>query len=263
VLIAILIMSLVMVAFSAAFVKSTQATAAGRSRQVASVLADNALDQARALVSAQAPTGFLTGRTQSAVQSEWSAPPSGISLANMTQAYDSSANASSTAALPTTPSAQTVGFQTYKVYWFIGTCYQPLSTSTSSVTCTTGSTSGVQMYRILVAVTWTQSNGCGPGSCIYSSSTLLNVGTNPLFTINGSPSVSSTTTPSSTTTSSSTTTTTVPPTTTTTVPPTTTTSTTTTTTVPPTTTTSTTTTVPQTTTTTQYCLPIWHYFGWC
>lgn len=166
--------------FLSAATSGTQAGNQGRVRQVATVLADTALDYTRAID----PTELLNGRTAGAATST----PQGVSLANTDQ-YDQPAG-TPTVALSSSSVIDNYNFTTQT---FMGVCYLQLGQANSA--CNTTS-SGAPMVRVVVAVSWPAKGVCPANSCDYVTSTLISTGADPKFAeVIPSGSGSTTTTP--------------------------------------------------------------------
>ncbi|HMK97391.1 MAG TPA: type II secretion system protein [Acidimicrobiales bacterium] len=191
VVIAISLLVVMMVPFAEAYISSLNGTTDSHVKEVAAMLADTALDQARALDATDQQTGavLLYGRQQAAVQNEWASPEPGTSqiLADTAEQWDTNAG-DTTATLPISE-AQTVGGQKFTTYYYVGTCWESENTATGNNqnSCTDPATppaSDYEMYRVVVDVTWTDLlSGCGT-SCYYVTSTLISGATNPSFDTN-------------------------------------------------------------------------------
>jgi Bacterial Ig-like domain (group 3)/Putative Ig domain len=193
IVIAISLLVLVMIPFSSGFISSIGATAGAHDREVATMLADTAIGQAKALDATDQSNGcvLLAGRTASAVQSEWSSPAPGTAslLAETAQASATSQTCTSSGVtpLPTSAQTQSVSDHTYDTYYYVGTCWETENTSSTN-TCTNVTnppSTDYEMYRVVVAVTWTAPNsGCGTSGCDYVASTLISATANPTFDVN-------------------------------------------------------------------------------
>jgi large repetitive protein len=184
-----------MVPFADAYITSFSATTDAHSREVAAMVADSALDQARALDATDQQDGclLLAGRSATAVQNQWDNPAPGASqlLSETAQASDTSQDcpSSSTTPLPASPQTQTVGSQSFAVNYYVGTCWESESTSSSSHnSCTDPSSppsTDYEMYRVIADVTWSAPrSGCGSSGCDYVTSTLISTTANPSFDVN-------------------------------------------------------------------------------
>ncbi len=180
-LIAVAILALLFPMFLSAATSGTQAGNQGRVRQVASVLADTAVDYARAID----PTQLLNGRSAGSATST----PRGVSLANTDQ-YDQTAG---TPAVPLSSSSVIDNYH-FSTQTFMGVCYLQLGQTSSA--CNTTS-SGAPMVRVVVAVSWPATGVCPANTCDYVTSSLISTGTDPQFAEvipSGSSSSSTTTT---------------------------------------------------------------------
>ncbi|HTT88589.1 MAG TPA: Ig-like domain repeat protein, partial [Acidimicrobiales bacterium] len=195
IVIAVSLLVIMMVPFADAYVTSFSATTDAHTREVAAMVADSALDQARALDATDEQNGclLLSGRSAADVQTEWDNPAPGTSqiLSDTAQASDTSADCASSSAtpLPTSPQKQTVGGQTFEIYYYVGNCWETENTSSSSTnTCTDPAnppSTDYEMYRVIAAVTWSApQGGCGSSGCDYVTSTLVSATSNPSFDVN-------------------------------------------------------------------------------
>ncbi|HXW81503.1 MAG TPA: type II secretion system protein, partial [Acidimicrobiales bacterium] len=166
VVIAISLLVIMMIPFADAYITSFSATNDAHVKEVAAMVADSALDQARALDATDQQNGcvLLAGRSATAVQTEWQSPAPGTSqlLSETAEVSDTSQTcaASATTPLPTTAQVETEGGHTFDVYYYVGTCWETENTATgsSSNTCTNPASppsTDYEMYRVIVAVTWT------------------------------------------------------------------------------------------------------------
>ncbi|MHB1928184.1 MAG: prepilin-type N-terminal cleavage/methylation domain-containing protein [Acidimicrobiales bacterium] len=230
--VALLLFSIVSLAFAYAMTGSARASNDGRLHQVAVTLADSELDAVRAIVpqgASPAGSDILAGRSKGDITGS---TPSGVSLTDMVQ-YDV-ANGTPTVPLSSSTTVDTASFTTYT---YLGICY--LQSTAGANSCASSPTTTAPMVRAVVAVTW-PGTACAAGICSYATSMVISTSPDAQFSV--------VTVGPTTTTSTTTSTTTVEPTTTTSSTTTSTTTTTTTTTVPPTTTTTST-----SSTTTQHC----------
>ncbi|HUB68854.1 MAG TPA: prepilin-type N-terminal cleavage/methylation domain-containing protein [Acidimicrobiales bacterium] len=191
VVIAISLLVIMLIPVADAYITSISASEDAHTREVASMLADTALDQARAIdATKNGGSGLLKGRLSAAVSAEWASPAAGLSttsgiLADTTLAYDSDTG-DTTAVLPTSPVTESVGGQTFQVYYYVGTCTEPSYNSGGSTSNTCTSSAGnYQMYRVIVDVTWNAPRGgCGSAGCYYITSTLISGTSDPGFDVN-------------------------------------------------------------------------------
>ncbi len=170
--VALLLFSIVSLAFAFAMTGGARASNDGRLHQVAVTLADSELDAIRAIIpqSAAPPASdILAGRQKGNATST----PPGVSLAGMTE-YDV---ANGTPAVPLSTST-TVDNAVFTTYAYLGLCY--LRTSDGSTTCTTSTDSNAPMVRAVVAVTW-PSAVCASGKCSYATSTIISTAPDPQF----------------------------------------------------------------------------------
>jgi len=172
-MVALSIVGTVMVSLAMFFVRSATIQHRQADTQVATQLAASAMD----FVSQLPAENVLLGRTQQNVQNEWQAP--GVSTyldpARTEPAWqDPSLPATPTlAGLPTTPeSIQLTGDSTtYQRWWYVGSCWQPTAGGDCVVVSTTVRSQYVQMYRVVVAITW-PSPECAGNQCQHITTML-------------------------------------------------------------------------------------------
>ena len=195
IVIAISLLVIMMVPFADAYITSFSATTDADTREVAAMVADSALDQARALDATDQQNGclLLAGRDATDVANQWTNPAPGTSqlLSETAQASDTSQDCASSAStpLPATAQTKTVGSQSFALNYYVGMCWESGNTSgSSSNTCTDPSTppsTDYELYRVIVAVTWAAPRGgCGSSGCDYVTSTLISTSSNPSFDVN-------------------------------------------------------------------------------
>jgi large repetitive protein len=196
IVIAISLLVVMMIPFADAYITSFSATSDSHIKEVAAMVGDSALDQARALDATDQQNGcvLLVGRSATGVQTEWQSPASGTSqlLSETAEVSGTSQNcaASATTPLPTTAQVVTEGGHTFDVYYYVGTCWETENTASgsSSNACTDPASppsTDYEMYRVIVAVTWAaQRSGCGTSGCDYVTSTLISTTSNPTFDVN-------------------------------------------------------------------------------
>ena len=195
IVIAISLLVIMMVPFADAYVTSFSATTDAHTREVAAMVADSALDQARALDATDQQNGclLLAGRDATDVANQWTNPAPGTSqlLSETAQASDTSQDCASSAStpLPATAQTKTVGSQSFALNYYVGMCWESENTSSaSSNTCTDPSSppsTDYELYRVIVAVTWSAPRGgCGSSGCDYVTSTLISTTSNPSFDVN-------------------------------------------------------------------------------
>ncbi len=163
--IAVAILALLFPMFLSAATSGTQAGNQGRIRQVATVLADTALDFTRAID----PSQLLDGRSSGGPATL----PAGVNLTNTDQ-YDDSAG---TPAVPLSTTT-VIDNYTFTTQTFMGVCYLQLAAAGAS--CTTTS-SAAPMVRAVVAVSWPAKGVCPGNVCDYVTSSLISTGADPKF----------------------------------------------------------------------------------
>jgi prepilin-type N-terminal cleavage/methylation domain-containing protein len=174
-IVALGIVGTVMASLAVFFVRSSTTQHRQADTQVAAELAAGAMDYASQLPG----DNILLGRTQSGVQAEWSLlSPIASTYLDTTrtqQAWqDPSLPASSAVqGLPTSP--ETVQLTTdstpYQRWWYVGLCWQPTSGGNCSVVSLALQSVYVQMYRVVVVITWNAPD-CGSTKCQYVATML-------------------------------------------------------------------------------------------
>jgi prepilin-type N-terminal cleavage/methylation domain-containing protein len=181
VVVAMALLTIVMTALAAFFIRGQTASNGLQRRESAIALANQTMEQVRSVspgLDASGLNKLVTGRSQAAVDAQWASAPA--QLATTTRAYDPGATASSVPVLALT-SSQTVAGQPYTVDTFIGTCRQP---QTAAACSNSAAASGsVTMYRIVVRVAWSFGAGrtCSGSACEYLLTTLMDPDSDQTF----------------------------------------------------------------------------------
>ena len=185
-LIAISLISVVMAAFTTFFINSVANVNQQRSDQVASQLADSAVDLIRSLPASD----LVVGHDSSSVQAQFAAASTKVSpaLQTMNQAVDTTAaaNAGRTATIPTVAVTQTVNNIVYSVTSYLGTCVVPTGALLNAACSLGAASTGISYYRAVVAVAWPGAH-CTTNVCSYVTSTLLSPSSDPTFNVNTVP----------------------------------------------------------------------------
>lgn len=168
-LVAITIVGVVMTAVASFFMRSISATGQQRGTQIASHLADTGMERVRALKG----SAVADGREK------------GDEMPNLTAVDNMLANTtrmnkkltSGTPVLPVTPETVTVAGLNYLQYWYIGACALPSTgtVDTDSDGCTGAAltdTEAVPVFRVVVAVVWSDRN-CARSQCVFVTSSLV------------------------------------------------------------------------------------------
>ncbi len=164
------------------FVNVTGVTNVLRGKQTATMLADQVVDQIRAMQ----PSDTYAGRTTASVNAEWAAAPASVtgSLVNMTKVSDDSGSPSKLAI----SSTQTMNGITLTATNYLGACAVPVDPD-DGTNCTNTWPNTVETanyLRVVVAVTWTDKR-CVSSSCSYLTTTLLSTDSDPDFLLNQTP----------------------------------------------------------------------------
>ncbi len=180
VVVALTIVLIVMTSSLAFFLRSMQTSSVNQQRQAAASIGEQAMEQWRNVN----PADLLCGRSTVIGPAP---TPAVVDLNNTTQAtISSSADCPTSTPVPLATSVPN-GPTTYNVATYIGACYLPSGTGSSTATCTTTSGAGTEsipMYRVIVDVSWTPAKGHGcPTSlgCNYVLSTLRDPNVDPTF----------------------------------------------------------------------------------
>jgi type II secretory pathway pseudopilin PulG len=171
VLVAIALVGVVMTAVASFFVRSVSATNQQRGKQVATHLADSAMERVRALKGSsiadgrKKPTGSGIGLIGTPV----------VTLPGDTT-WRNEAVANTTPLLPTEPENVRVAGTDYRRYWYVGECRMPqvviVGLNECAITIPVSSTTAVPMFRVVVAVTWPD-KVCTRNECVFVTSTLV------------------------------------------------------------------------------------------
>jgi prepilin-type N-terminal cleavage/methylation domain-containing protein len=167
-MVALGIVGTVMASLSVFFVRSATVEHRQADMQVAAQLATSSMDYVSQLPAQK----VLLGRTQTAVQTE---PGVSTYLSSTELSWqDQSLPASTTVqGLPTAPETiRLTGDSTpYQRWWYVGSCWQPAAGGSCVVVAAAQQAHYVQMYRIVVAITW-PSPDCAGKQCQYAASML-------------------------------------------------------------------------------------------
>jgi prepilin-type N-terminal cleavage/methylation domain-containing protein len=186
-IVALVIIGIVMTALGSFFVTTVSATARQGTSQSAVQLADDGVEQARALQG----VSVVNGRDCASSTTQWGSPVTGVAPyeTDMTMACDSAAanGAGATASLPTTGKTTTVNGLTYTQNWYVGSCWQPIGGGACNTLATAPNPVNdpksvyASFYRVVVAVTWSDSV-CKDSQCVFIAATLISNGQyEPLF----------------------------------------------------------------------------------
>jgi prepilin-type N-terminal cleavage/methylation domain-containing protein len=168
-LVAITIVGVVMTAVASFFMRSISATGQQRGAQVASHLADTAMERVRALKGSAVADGREKGDEMPSLAAV------NTMLADTTRLNKKLA--SGTPTLPVTPETVTVAGLNYLQYWYIGACALP---STGNVDADSDECTGaaltaaetVPVFRVVVAIVWPERN-CAGNQCVFVTSSLV------------------------------------------------------------------------------------------
>jgi type II secretory pathway pseudopilin PulG len=178
VMVALGLIAIVMAGAGTLFIQSMQSSKQQQQRQVASMLADQAIEMVRAHL----PSTLLNGRTQVSMDTQWASP----GPIDLSQSNEPTAVTTGTLVVPTTKQTYVVGTTSYSVNTIIGYCWAAKS---GSSTCLKSSTTGpVKLYRVAVSATWSAGRGAkctmGNGTCAVVTATLIDPSSDPTFNNN-------------------------------------------------------------------------------
>lgn len=164
------------------FVNVTSVTNVLRGKQSATMLADEVIDQIRAMQ----PSDTYAGRSTASVNAEWSAAPAAVaaSLVNMTKMSDDSGSPAKLA-MTITQTMSRIGLTATN---YLGSCAVPVDPA-DGTTCTNtwpNTVATANYLRAVVAVTWPDKR-CSGGTCSYVTTTLLSTDSDPDFLLNQTP----------------------------------------------------------------------------
>jgi len=174
VIVALVLMSITMSAVAVMFVGGIKNSSGLQRRQAAVLVAQQALEVARAV-----------GRTAAVVDPYWAAAPA--SVTSSTTVAHSASGCSGSLVVPVQGVPGVTGGVSdpvrlnglpYTVNTYIGSC--GLEGAASGCTRTGA---GARLYRVVVAVRWTAA-GCGAG-CVYTASTLVDPSLDPVYNVRG------------------------------------------------------------------------------
>lgn len=178
IMVALGLIAIVMAAAGTLFIQALQNSKQQQQRQVASILADQAIE----VVRAHLPSTLLNGRTQAAMDTQWASP----GPIDLSQSNEPTAVTTGTLVVPTTAQTSVVDTTTYSINTIIGYCW---AAKTLASDCLKSSTTGpVKLYRVAVSVTWTAGHGTkctmGNGTCSVVADTLIDPSSDPTFNNN-------------------------------------------------------------------------------
>ena len=166
------LIAVVMAAFTTFFVSTVAFTNQQRATQVATQIANSAVEAIRALPASD----LVNGHDPTSVKVQFAAASATVRpwLSTMTPATDSAAapGSGATAAVPTNGVTQTLNNIVYTSNTYLGTCVIPTGVTVNASCARGAAATGIGFLRVVVAVTWTGAR-CPPAGCGYVTSTLL------------------------------------------------------------------------------------------
>ncbi|MBB2943772.1 prepilin-type N-terminal cleavage/methylation domain-containing protein [Actinoplanes lutulentus] len=174
VIVAIAMVSAVLAATTVFYVRSLSLGHHYAGREDAVRVATSALEVATGL----GGENVLTRRDKAAVAGQTLVTGVDAYLADSVQVWDTdaTAGAGATASLPTTAAAVVLNGLTYLQNWYVVKCWR----ATGTAGACTGSGTGTEFLRVVVAVQWNDVQ-CPGGTCAYFLATLLNASDDPVF----------------------------------------------------------------------------------
>ncbi len=193
VVISMVLLSILLSSVAVLFIGGIKHGAGLQKRQTAVVLAQQAIESARAVTATADSQGcvkLLQGRTKALIDAQWSTAPSGVT--SVTDEAWTPTGCSGPIILPlqgavaglgSVSDPVVVGGQSYTLTTYVGTCVLTAARDAClQATAVPGGTT--TMYRIVARVTWT-GTGCDAGTCAYSTSTLVDSSPDPVFNVRG------------------------------------------------------------------------------
>ena len=186
ILVAMVLMGIIMSSLAVFFIGAQKSTSALRSRESATALADQTMEQVHSIN----VLNLAVGRDKTSSDTQWAAATAGtvlvgVDTSQMTEVYDSAAavGAGATAALRTVALTPTVNKLQYRINIVIGKCYIPAIGG--DCTKTAVGAGAVALDRVLVAVNWTDRGSTCPNHiCAYVIASLISVSGDPTFNVN-------------------------------------------------------------------------------
>ncbi|WP_433825105.1 type II secretion system protein [Actinoplanes sp. CA-015351] len=174
VIVAIAMVSAVLAATTVFYVRSLSLGNHYAGREDAVRVATSALEVATGL----GGENVLTRRDRAAVAGQTLVTGVDAYLADSVQVWDTDAGAGAgaTASLPTTAVAVVLNGLTYQQHWYVVKCWR----ATGTAGACTGSGTGTEFLRVVVAVQWKDVQ-CPGSTCTYFLATLLNAADDPVF----------------------------------------------------------------------------------
>jgi len=189
VVLSMVLLTLLLTSAGVMFIGGIKHGAGLQRRQTAVVLAQQAIEAARAVSAvpdAQGCVKLLQGRTQALVDAQWSNAPSGVTSVTDEAWMPSGCSGSivlplqgAVAGMGAVTDPVVVGGQSYTLTTYVGTCRLTAArTACLQAAAVPGGTS--TLYRIVARVTWS-GPGCETAPCAYSTSTLVDSSPDPVF----------------------------------------------------------------------------------
>jgi prepilin-type N-terminal cleavage/methylation domain-containing protein len=193
VVISMILLTLLLTSAGVLFIGGLKHGAGLQRRQTAVVLAQQAIEAARAVSAATDAQGcvkLLQGRTRALVDAQWSTAPSGVTSVTDEAWMPTGCSGpivlpleGAVAGLGAVTNPVVVGGQSYTLTTYLGTCV--LTAARDACLQAAAAPGGATtMYRVVARVTWT-GTGCDTGTCAYSTSTLVESSPDPVFNIRG------------------------------------------------------------------------------
>lgn len=178
--VALAIVGLVMASLTSFFVTTMRITRQQNDTEGAVQVSTAAMSRVRSIKG----SSLVYGRDAASSHQQWNNPVAGVAphLSGSVETWDDTAASGRgpLAALPTTPQPTTADLGDYQQSWYVGECWQNVTTG---VCDTTKSKDDLHLLRVVVAVTWADVD-CAAGVCSYVRSTLVSPADDPVFILN-------------------------------------------------------------------------------
>jgi prepilin-type N-terminal cleavage/methylation domain-containing protein len=193
VVISMVLLTIMLTSAGVMFIGGIKHGAGLQRRQTAVVLAQQAIEGARAVSAtddAQGCVKLLQGRTRALVDTQWSTAPSGVTSVTDEAWMPTGCGGpivlplqGAVAGIGAVTDPVVVGGQPYTLTTYVGTCVLTAARNAclKAAAVPAGTTT---MYRVVTRVTWS-GTGCDTGTCAYSTSTLVESSPDPVFNNRG------------------------------------------------------------------------------
>jgi prepilin-type N-terminal cleavage/methylation domain-containing protein len=178
VIVAIAIISVVALASASLTINGISLASSTERQQVAVTVANGAMETA----SAQAVASIYSGRKQLDVTNAFTANSAVPGVAATNPVWDTASPLPAAQALPITPASITESGTRYDTTILVGSCNQPRKGGDCVKTATAGY---IPLIRVIVVVRWMAGKTCAAGGCYYSTTTLVDPGSELTWVTSG------------------------------------------------------------------------------